>query len=177
MKPTMLAASPQMRDTFFQRAVVLVWHHDEEGAVGVVVNRPIDRAVPTVLELPDDVDTAPYDHTPVAWGGPVEGGTGTVVTPGVVSEDEGWNVGGLGVSRSMDALLALLREGRPVLLCLGYAGWGPGQLDQEILDGSWLVVDVDADLVFEVPAEERYEKALASLGLTPTTVWMTPIDE
>jgi putative transcriptional regulator len=173
----MLVASPQMRDASFQRAVVLVWHHDVEGAVGVVVNRPLERTVPTVLDLPDDVDTTPYEHTTVAWGGPVEGGTGTVVTLGDVGDDEGWSFSGLGVSRSMDALLALLREGRPVLLCLGYAGWGPGQLDQEIVDGSWVVVDVDADLVFSVAADERYERALASLGLTPTTVWMTPIDE
>lgn len=173
----MLVASPQMRDTSFQRAVVLVWHHDAEGAVGVVVNRPLPRTVPTVLDLPDDVDPTPYERTSVAWGGPVEGGTGTVVTLGEVASDEGWSFSGLAVSRSMDALLALLREGRPVLLCLGYAGWGPGQLDQEIVDGSWVVVDVDADLVFSVAAQERYERALASLGLTPTTVWMTPIDE
>lgn len=177
VKPSLLIASPQMRDPFFERAVVLLWHHDDDGAAGVVVNRPMDHLLPDVLELPDDLDTAPYRDTHVAWGGPVETGMGTVVTPRPVPDDEGWNIEGLGVSRSMDVLLELLAQGHPVMLCLGYAGWGPGQLDDELLKGGWLWTDIDPALLFEVPTDERYDRALATLGLTKHDVWMTPVDE
>lgn len=174
---TLLIASPQMKDPFFERSVVLVWHHDEDGAIGVVVNRPLEHTLPNVLELPGDIDLSTYRSTHVAWGGPVETGSGTVVTPRMVPGDEGWNVQGIGISRSMDVLLSLLTHQHPVLLCLGYAGWGPGQLDEEIRAGGWLWTDPDPRLVFDTPHEDRYERALATLGLTAQTVWMQPVDE
>lgn len=177
MQPSLLIASPQMRDPFFERTVVLVWHHDAQGAIGVVVNKPLEHSLGDVLEVSD----APgIDRTDVAvaWGGPVEAGTGTVVTTGQLEADEGWVVaGGLAVTRSQDALLRLLRERSPLMLCLGYAGWGPGQLDAELERGGWLWTDCDHSIVFDVPAAERYDKALATLGLTADMVWMTPIDE
>ena len=71
----------------------------------------------------------------------------------------------------------LLTERRQIILCLGYAGWGPGQLDAEIEAGGWLYTDATSDLVFDAPTEEGYERALQSLGLTPETVWMQPISE
>jgi putative transcriptional regulator len=178
VKPSLLIASPQMHDPFFERTVVLLWHHDEGGAIGVVVNKPLEQTIEEVLPAPEGVDLAPYRNTPVGWGGPVETGSGTVVSRERMSTEEGWNVdGGLGITRSLDTLLRLIRRQEPILLCLGYAGWGPGQLDHEIQAGGWLWTDCDASLVFEVPAEERYDKALATLGLTRTTVWMQPIDE
>ena len=178
MKPCLLIASPQMRDPFFERTVVLIWHHDEEQALGVVVNRMLDQTVKEVLSPPDDIDLDRYADAEVAWGGPVERTSGTVVTREFVSEDEGWNVeGGLGITQSLDALLRMLRRQESFLLCLGYAGWGAGQLDEEIQSGHWLWTDCDASLVFDVPAEERYDRALATLGLTRHTVWMQPIDE
>lgn len=178
MKPTLLIASPQLHDPFFERTVVLVWHHDEDGAIGVVVNRELSQRLPDVLSHDGEIDLSAYADVPVAWGGPVEPTSGTVVTQRPVSDDEGWNVeGGLSISRSMDTLLSLLRAQERLLLCLGYAGWGPGQLDEEIQKGSWLWTDCDARLVFESPSDERYDLALRSLGLTRTTVWMTPIDE
>lgn len=177
MKPTFLIASPQMGDPLFERTVVLLWHHDEDGAIGVVINRPLEHTLPNVLELPERVDLSTYTHTHVGWGGPVENGSGTVVTTVPVPDDEGWNVQGIGVSRSMDVLVSLLERREPVLLCLGYAGWGPGQLDQEIVQGGWILTEPDPALIFETPADERYERALATLGLRPEHLWMQPIDE
>lgn len=178
MKPTLLIASPQMRDPFFEKSLVLVWMHEEDGAVGVVVNRLLSQSVADVLAAPDGVDLQPYATTQVGWGGPVEPGTGTVVSDRPVAEEEGWNLdGGLTVTRSLDALLRLIRSKHEFLLCLGYAGWGPGQLDKELQEGGWLWTDCDASLIFGVPVEERYDKALATLGLTRSTVWMQPIDE
>lgn len=158
---------------------MLVWHHDEDQAIGVVVNRPLQHTLPEVLDLDEQVDLAHYDRTFVGWGGPVDTAVGTVITPSAVVEDiEGWNLAcGIAVTRSQDTLVRLLRRQAPMLLCLGYAGWGAGQLDREIQEGSWLWTDCDRALLFDVPAEERYDRALATLGLTQTTVWMQPIDE
>lgn len=178
MQPCLLIASPQMRDPYFERTVVLVWHHDDQGAIGVVVNRPLQHTLGEVLENPEAAGAGARGDVPVAWGGPVEAGTGTVVTSGEIEAEEGWVAGrGLSVTRSQDALLRLLKERAPLMLCLGYAGWGPGQLDKEIEHGGWLWTDCDASIVFEVPAEERYDRALATLGLTAGMVWMTPVDE
>ncbi|HMV68547.1 MAG TPA: YqgE/AlgH family protein [Myxococcota bacterium] len=178
MKPSLLIASPQMRDPFFERAVVLVWLHDDDGALGVVVNRMLTQTVADMLQPPDGTDLSAYEASAVAWGGPVEQHVGTVLTRTAVDEDEGWNLeGGISVTRSLDALLRLIGQGDGFLLCLGVAGWGPGQLDDEIQQGAWLWTDCDASLVFEVPVEERYDRALATLGLTRDRVWMQPIDE
>ena len=84
---------------------------------------------------------------------------------------------GIGVTRSQDALLRLLEQREPVILCLGYAGWGPGQLDKEIELGGWLWTDCDADIVFGAPPEERYDRALATLGLHASSLWVPPISE
>lgn len=177
--PTLLIASPQMRDAFFEQTLVLLWHHDDGGAIGVVVNRPIHHRLSEVLVLGEGMpDVPPDDESQVLWGGPVEGDAGTVLTLGDVHADEGWQLAcGINVTRSQEALARLLEERAPLILCLGYAGWGPGQLDREIEAGGWLWTDIDPRLVFEVPTETRWETALATLGLTPTTVWMRPISE
>lgn len=177
--PMLLIASPQMRDPFFEGTVVLLWHHDEEGAIGVVVNRPVEHRLSEVLVIDEGMSPVPAgDESPVLWGGPVETSMGTVVTLGHIAEDEGWMLTcGIGVTRSQEALTRLLSQGAPLMLCLGYAGWGPGQLDNEIQAGGWLWTDIDPELVFQSEPEQRYERALASLGLTPNTVWMQPISE
>ena len=74
-------------------------------------------------------------------------------------------------------LQTILRGESPYHLCLGYAGWGPGQLESEITLGSWLYSDIDADLVLEKPVAERYERALKQLGVRPEHIWMVPVDE
>lgn len=169
-----------MKDPFFERTVVLVWHHDEDGAIGVVVNRELAHTLPEVLDLPEDtdVDLAPYQESNVGWGGPVETGSGTVITTGAVDQADGWVLaGGLSVTRSQQVLMGLIREARPILLCLGYAGWGPGQLDQELENGGWLFCDLDAEIVFGDTSESCYQQALTKLGLSENTVWMQPIQE
>ncbi|TNE87299.1 MAG: YqgE/AlgH family protein [Deltaproteobacteria bacterium] len=178
MQPTFLIASPQMRDPFFEKTLVLVWHYDEEGALGVVVNKVLEHSLPEILAVDGGVDLRPYDQNLVGWGGPVEGTSATVVARGQVEDSEGWLLpDGLAVTKSQDALLRLLSQRTELLLVLGYAGWGPGQLDREIAEGGWLATDLDAELLFDIPAEDRWEAALATLGLTPGNVWMQPIDE
>ncbi len=192
MKPSLLIASPQMKDPFFERTVVLVWQHDSEGAIGVIVNRTLEECaerglvaptaplfLPDVLVVEDDsVDLTSYADSTVGWGGPVDTDSGTIVARAPLEPDEGWSLSEeLGVTRSQDALLRLARAGARLQLCLGYAGWGPGQLDREIEEGSWLFTDLDPGLVFDVPNDERYDRAFAALGVKKEWVWMVPISE
>jgi putative transcriptional regulator len=165
-----------MGDPNFDRTVVLICQHDEHGAVGLVINREGPATVSDVLEKLEIETSASYD-SPTWLGGPVRPGTGFVLWRGTVDDDEGWNVGeGIAVSPSAERLSTLATLGTPFALCLGYAGWSPGQLDHEVQTGSWLFIDVDDAILFEQPMECRYEAALAQLGLTAATIVMTPGD-
>ena len=170
--PCLLIASPQMGDPFFERTVILLWHHDHEGAAGLVINRPIPHPLSEVLDGADD-----YAGAEVVWGGPVERTRGSVVARTDVGEEEGWVLRpGLSVTTSATTLEQLYTSHQPLLLCLGYAGWGAGQLDQEIEIGSWLFADASDELIFDTPREALYDSALASLGLTPGTIIMNPVE-
>jgi len=172
----MLIAAPQMGDPNFDRAVVLICQHDENGAVGLVINREGPATVGDVLEKLEIDSSTPYEG-PTWLGGPVRPGTGFVLWRGKVDPEEGWNVGnGIAVSPSAERLNLLAERGTPFALCLGYAGWSPGQLDAEVQSGAWLFIDVDDAIVFDQPMDSRYEAALAQLGLTAATVVMTPGD-
>ncbi|MCO4746524.1 MAG: YqgE/AlgH family protein [Proteobacteria bacterium] len=178
MQPTLLIASPQMKDPFFEKALVLVWHYDEEGAIGVVINKELEHALPEIVDVSEELDLAHYATNFVGWGGPVEGTSATVVAIGEVTDEEGWVLErGLAVTKSQEAMVRLMGEKAAIMLVLGYAGWGPGQLDNEIHSGGWLATDLDPALVFEVPAADRWEAALLTLGLTPGNVWMQPVNE
>lgn len=177
MEPCLLIAAPQMSDPVFEGTVILLWHHDDQGAIGVVINRPREHRLSELLPS-DPYGDADYPAAQLSWGGPVEQDTGTVVARTDAAVQEGSQLpGGIAVSRSRDDLVRLLAKRQPLLLCLGYAGWSAGQLDAEIADGGWLFTDCDPTLVLEAPAEERYAAALATLGLSPKTVWMPPIPE
>lgn len=166
-----------MRDPNFQRTVVLLCQHNEEGALGVVINRAGSVAVEEVLEGMS-LARGRFSATPTWWGGPVGRDTGFVIWRGAVSGEEGWTLAGeIAVSPSVDRLTALVEQGEAFHLCLGYAGWSATQLDQEIARGSWLYSDPDPSVVFDVPLDARYDLALALLGLKADAVWMQPIDE
>jgi len=178
----MLISSPQMHDLWFEKTLILVCQHDEDGAMGVVINREgsitVDQVMDNLQSDPDQLPSNDPTDDPTWWGGPVGTGTGFVLWRGKVEDDEGWNVApDVAVSPSVERLVQLIQTKSAFHLCLGYAGWGPGQLDEEIKRGSWLAVDIDSSLVFDAPLSDRYDLALASLGLTSSTVWMQPIDE
>ncbi len=182
LKPGLLIASPQMRDPNFERTVVAVCQHDANGALGLVINRdgpvPLSAVVARMSLEDTGLIQAPHLSGPTWWGGPVGSSTGFVLWRGVAGSSEGWNVGDdIAVSPSAARLGKLVASGEPFRLCLGYAGWGPGQLGFEISLGTWLYADIDADILFDTPVEERYERALALLGLRPELVWMRPINE
>lgn len=166
-----------MRDPNFERTVVLLCQHNDEGALGLVINRAGVVAIEEVLE---GMELGPGGRAgvPTWWGGPVGRETGFVIWRGDVPRDEGWTLAGeIAVSPSVDRLTSLIQSGQPFFLCLGYAGWSPEQLEREIERGSWLYSDPDPSVVFEIPLDARYDTALALLGLKSDTVWMQPVDE
>jgi len=174
LAPGFLVAAPSLLDPNFHRTVVLLVEHRDEGALGFVVNRPGDATLGDVLgELGlGAAPKAPVDDL-VLVGGPVAPHTGWIVYDANVEAAEREDVvvvaGRIGVSTSRDLLDAIARGQGPArhLLVLGYAGWGPGQLDGEVEQGAWIPVDLDERIVFELPFDERWRAALAVLGIDP----------
>ncbi|MFZ4735366.1 MAG: YqgE/AlgH family protein [Bradymonadia bacterium] len=166
--PGVLVAMPQLADPNFTRSVVVMIEHDPRGALGVVVNQTVDHGCAEVCaELGLEWPGAPTAN--LLRGGPVE-------PQGLwMLHDDGWGFAetmrvtpGVAVSRSREALerMCAAREAKLSLL-VGYAGWGGGQLEQEILQGSWLVTSCSAELVFEWPREEVWQRALHAMGVDP----------
>lgn len=181
MDPGYLIASPQMRDPNFGRAVVLLVQHDANGALGLVINRESSMRQGSVVDGLEDLDLERAAR-PVLWGGPVDPSIGFVLylADGAPEgeDDDGWALSnGLRVSASGERLAELVKAGTPFQLCFGYAGWGPGQLDREYREGSWVHLDPGEDLLFTCATADRYDRALARMGLRAETLWMTPVDE
>jgi putative transcriptional regulator len=176
LAPGFLVATPSLQDPNFQRSVVLLVEHRDEGSLGFVVNRALDRSVGGILEelgLPREDPSRGELEQRVLFGGPVAPGSGWILfDPGVSHRDlEGSVEVGprLGVSASRDLLEAIgrARGPHPFHLVLGHAGWGAGQLDEEIARGAWLPVELDEALVFETPVDLRWERAFRALGIDP----------
>lgn len=176
MPTGLLIASPSLRDPNFSRTVVLMCQHDSSGALGLVINRDGPVTIGAVAEqLSLDAPLLPDD--PTWWGGPVGPGTGFVIWRGQIEGDEGWNIGAeIAVSPSADRLERLIHDGELFHLALGYAGWGPGQLDEEIQQGSWIYAEVEPEIVLEAALDDRWKVALERLGLDPEMFWSAPAD-
>ena len=175
MDPGLLVASPQLRDPNFQRSVVLLVQHNAEGALGLIINRRAPMRLGDVVENAEGVNPA-LANQPVLWGGPVERAVGFVVFRGEAAE--GWMIGGgVSVSTSSQRLADLVAGNGRFVLCLGYAGWAPGQLDREFEEGSWVYSDCTADILFDTDLADRYDLVLARNGLHADTLWMNPVNE
>jgi putative transcriptional regulator len=169
----LLIAMPQMTDPRFARSVVYVCaHSEEEGAMGLVVNKLLASLTMDELMTHLKLDPgAPSRTRPVHFGGPVEPGRGFVLYTPDYREEATLAIGQeFAVTATLDILRAIGRgEGpRRNLLALGYAGWAPGQLDAEIQANGWLCVPADLDLVFNDDIEGKWRQALAKLGVDLT---------
>jgi putative transcriptional regulator len=169
--PVFLLATPTLTDPNFHRTVVLVFHHDEKGALGVVVNRPTERRLKEVLKA---ARLAAADRSvgdiPVCYGGPVVTESGWVVFEGADPLSQSFEVAdGLRVTGSLEVFRTLLKEAHPgrMLFTMGYAGWGAGQLDGELEAGAWIPVPVDRATLFDAPFDERWRLAYGSIGVDP----------
>jgi putative transcriptional regulator len=175
--PYLLLSAPELLDPNFARSVVLIGHHTTEGAIGWIVNRIID---PRAIELlPAPLSQSIHPQTPLRLGGPVLVNGLIVVHRSVVPNVESLEIApGIRVSSSPDVLPALFAAppaGAPRgLLVFGYAGWGPGQLEREMEEGSWLVLPYEEDFAFPIQTDGLWERALARLGATPESVSAPP---
>jgi putative transcriptional regulator len=166
--PSLLLAMPQIQDPFFHHSVVLLLAHEEDGRIGLVINRPSNLRILDILE---DLDIAwGGDPTATAFvGGPVQPQRGTVLFPteGTLDEDSTEIVPGVAISQSLTSLgLHAHAPSSRLRLVLGYAGWTAGQLEGEIVRTDWLVAPVSAEAVFREPTA-AWERALMSVGIDP----------
>jgi putative transcriptional regulator len=174
LAPALLLSMPQLLDPNFARTVVLLCEHAAEGAFGLIVNRPSDISAAEAVSLTPAIET-PND-LPLLIGGPVEPHRGWILTAQAPVEVEHRELGaGLYLSAS-PVLLRRALMSRPLpkrtVVLAGYAGWGPGQLDQELEQSSWLIMPVELDLIFEIPAAASWEMAIRRLGADPHLLHM-----
>jgi len=175
LAPALLLSMPQLADPNFNRTVVLLCKHSDEGAFGVVVNRPLVTTGRVVVSL----DEAVTERELQVWiGGPVEPEHSWMLLGDGTHDQEsgGMTIAeGLSLSTSPELLRRLLEPNPPprTRLIVGYSGWAPGQLEAELEASAWLLSDVDSDLLFETPADQMWERAIRRLGADPASLHMS----
>ncbi len=173
-----LIAMPGMEDASFARSVVYLCEHSQRGALGLIINKPTDINLKGLFDKVDlSLGRADLTDAPVFLGGPVQTERGFVLHESLHGEKEADQEpayastmvipGGLEMTTSKDVLEALATGAGPrrVLVTLGYAAWGEGQLESELAENSWLTVEADLGVIFDTPVEKRYDTALGLLGL------------
>ena len=167
----MLIAMPGMTDPRFEKAVIYICAHNEDGAMGLVVNRLIESMTfPEMLKQLGIEPSEPENVIRVLLGGPVDQARGFVLHSPDYLQDASMVVDDdVALTATIDILRAIADGAGPRnrLLALGYAGWGPGQLDSEILQNGWLNVSADDDLVFGEDLDAKWERAMAKIGIDP----------
>lgn len=170
----LLIAMPQMTDPRFARSVVYLCAHNAEGAMGIMVNRLFEGlSFPELLDQLDIQTSGECQAISVHFGGPVEGGRGFVLHSDDYMHDTTMKVAdGVALTATVDVLKAIAEGGGPrkCLLALGYAGWGAGQLDNEIRDNAWLNVSADERLLFDTELDSKWEAAIRKLGVDVATL-------
>ncbi len=167
----LLIAMPGMGDPRFEKSVIVICAHGEDGGMGLIINKPApeidlnDLLEQLSIEAPEPV------RSRVFFGGPVENSRGFVLhSADYTQDDTTLDVGGLfGMTATLDILRAMAGGEGPdrSLVALGYAGWGPGQLESEIVENGWLVAEADPDLVFAADNAGKWIAAITALGIDP----------
>ncbi|MGC6416898.1 MAG: YqgE/AlgH family protein [Bradymonadia bacterium] len=166
--PGLLIAMPQLLDPNFHRSVILMLEHGDEGALGLVINHETEHRCRDVAES-FGLDWTPGDEIFLRRGGPVEKQSLWMVHADRWRFDETLMVGaGMAVSRSKKALEEMfLADESKLRLIIGYAGWGAGQLESELAEGSWIYTDISPEMIFEWSADSMWERALRTAGIDP----------
>lgn len=190
----LLIAMPSMEDPNFSRTVTLICEHNQDGAMGIIINQPTQIHVDELMDslntsansnfTDSEFDTGPesgstnessnknkatnQNHEPVFAGGPVQIDRGFILH----DSDKQWESthiidNDLSLTTSEDILLAIAKGKGPenALVALGYAGWGAGQLEQELSQNAWLTVPYEADIIFDTPVEQRWQSAATKIGI------------
>src|ERR1700712_665922 len=173
-----LIAMPSLREGAFAGTVIYLCEHTEKGALGLVINKPIDIKLKNLFEKVElSLDRVDLAESPVYFGGPVQTERGFVLHESLGGdEDVGGHYnstlripGGLEMTTSKDVLEALSHGAGPkkILVTLGYSGWSAGQLEEELGRNGWINVSAEPGIIFDTPVEQRYHKALSLLGIDP----------
>ncbi len=167
----LLIAMPGMTDPRFEKTVIYLCAHNADGAMGLVVNRELESLTFSDMLEQLGIDAAdPADQIRVHFGGPVESGRGFVLHSRDYLQEPTMIVDGdVALTATLDILKEMANGAGPSqsLLALGYAGWGPGQLDAEILSNGWLHVAADDDLVFGGNLDLKWKRAMGKIGIDP----------
>ena len=179
LKHHFLIAMPGLEDETFARSVIYMCEHSARGAMGLIINKPADISMRHLFDKVDlPLRREDLVQNPVSHGGPVQTERGFVLHDPIrmdKPQEDGGSIyastltvpGGLEMTTSRDVLEALSSGAGPrrVLVTLGYSSWGEGQLESELAENTWLTVPASADVIFDVPMAERYDRALDLLGL------------
>src|ERR1700740_3696209 len=164
-----LIAMPNMADPYFAKTLTYICEHNDQGALGIVVNRPIDMTLQALFErLSLNLKSSPFADAPIYFGGPVQPDRGLVLHLPAGEWQATIKVrDAIGLTTSKDILEAVGRGEGPskMLVTLGYAGWSPGQLEHERSQNAWLTVEARDGIIFDTPAEEKLPAAMELLGL------------
>src|SRR5579859_4929970 len=164
-----LIAMPNMADPHFAKSLTFICEHNDQGALGVVVNRPIEMTLGTLFErLSLTLSSNLLEKEPVYFGGPVQTDRGFVLHRPIGQWQSTLSVRDtVGLTTSKDVLEAVGQGGGPskILVTLGYSGWAAGQLENEIKQNAWLTVEARDGIIFDTPSEERLPAAMQLLGI------------
>jgi len=170
----LLIAMPTMLDPNFRRTVTYICEHSEHGALGLVINRPLDIDLGRIFEQLSMPNTDPnLARTPIMSGGPVQTERGFVIhESGDVWETSASITDSIHVTTSQDILTSMAAGTGPTraMVALGYAGWGAGQLEFEITENAWLSVPANSQILFDIPFEDRWTEAAGLLGVDLATL-------
>lgn len=169
LKNQFLIAMPHMQGSGFASTVTYLCEHDEQGAMGLVINRPTGLPLAEIFEqLKIGSDTSPHGFDPIYAGGPVQTDRGFILH----ASNKHWNstiniTDQISLTTSKDILASIAQDEGPqdCLVALGYAGWGAGQLEREIGENYWLTAPASAEVIFKTPTEDRLEAAADLLGI------------
>jgi putative transcriptional regulator len=164
-----LIAMPNMVDPCFSKTLTYICEHNDQGALGLVINRPIEMTLARLLEQVS-ITTGNEQHVsmPVHYGGPVQIDRGFVLHEPAGPWQSTLKINhDLGLTTSRDILEAIGRGDGPrqILITLGYAGWAPGQIEQELAQNAWLTVAAQSEVMFDLPPEQRLAAAMGLLGI------------
>lgn len=169
-----LIAMPSLDDPHFSQTVTYITEHNESGAIGLVINRPTNMKLGELFDHLEISAVSPeIADTPVYYGGPVQPSQGFVVHSPLGRWDSTLRLADrIGITTSRDILQAVARGRGPrhLLVALGYAGWGAGQLEREITDNAWLSTTFDFEILFHTPSEQRWQAAASLLGVDHLTL-------
>ncbi len=162
---------PQMLDPNFSGTLTYICEHNEEGAMGIIINRPIKLGLNDILV---QLDMPSIDKTcPIYWGGPVQEDRGFIIHLSNKEQDQNYESSmevtkNIRLTTSKDVIKAIAENNGPekYIIALGYAGWGAGQLEQELVDNTWLCCPADEVLLFDEDCVDKRKAAIKSLGIT-----------